>query len=516
MNPRLRRVVILLLLAAALVWSQLQHRAGHSDAALAVSAVAPDVLHMGTLTLDPCDIGRRGFGTPTMRAYCTGFEVPENHAAPGGRHIRLRVALVRAEAAQAEPDLVTFLDGGPGGAATDDYPSIAGAFEPLRKQRAVLLVDQRGTGGSNALDCGDEKNNSATPAAPAVPAAPTAHTAEVLRACVARLAPTAAPQYYATTDAVEDLELVRRALGSPRLDLIGVSYGTRMAQQYARRYPQGVRAIVLDSAVPDSLVLGSEHAKNLEDALEVLFKSCTVDRSCSTRYGDPYQTLRRLLARLREHPQQLTLRDPYTFQVQQKTIDAGALVQLVRLYAYSPYTAALLPYVLQEADSGHYEPLLGQAQVVVGDVSDSMTGGMALSVTCAEDADRLKANPADAGTVMGNALIEWLLAACPQWPHGARPADFGEPLSGAVPVLLLAGERDPVTPPRYATQIARTLPRARVLQVAGQGHGLVSVGCMPRILDEFLRKLDARSLDAHCLDQLGPTPFFIDANGSNP
>jgi pimeloyl-ACP methyl ester carboxylesterase len=514
MNPRLRRVVILLLLAAALAWSQLQHRGGHSNAALAVSAVAPDVLHMGTLTLEPCDIGRRGIGTPTLRAYCTGFDVPENHTAPGGRHIRLRVAVVRAEAAQAEPDLVTFLDGGPGGAATEDYPSIAGAFEPLRKQRAVLLVDQRGTGGSNALNCDDEKNDSAENAA--APAGPTVHAPEALRACVARLAPTAAPQYYATTDAVEDLELVRRALGSPRLDLIGVSYGTRMAQQYARRYPQGVRAIVLDSAVPDSLVLGSEHARNLEDTLAALFRRCTADRSCSTRYGDPYQTLRRLLARLREHPQQLRLRDPYTFRVQQKTIDAGALVQLVRLYAYSPYTAALLPYVLQEADGGHYEPLLGQAQVVVGDVSDSMTGGMALSVTCAEDADRLKVNPADADTVMGNALTEWLLAACTQWPHGAHPADFGAPLSGAVPVLLLAGELDPVTPPRYATQIARTLPRARVLQVAGQGHGLVSVGCMPRILDDFLRRLDARSLDAHCLEQLGATPFFIDANGSNP
>ena len=504
MKPRLRRVVILLLLAAALGWSQLQHRGGRSDAALAVSAVAPDVLHMGSLTLEPCDIGRRGIGAPTLRAYCTGFEVPENHAAPGGRHIRLRVALVRAEAAQAEADVVTFLDGGPGGAATEDYPSIAGAFEPLRKQRAVLLVDQRGTGGSNALDCGEEKSDS------------VAHAADALRTCVVRLAPSAAPQYYATTDAVEDLEQVRRALGSPQLDLIGVSYGTRMAQQYARRHPQGVRTIVLDSAVPNSLTLGSEHAKNLEDALAALFSRCRKDRSCSSRYGDPYQTLQRLLVRLREHPQQLTLRDPYTFRVQQKTIDAGALVQLVRLYAYSPYTAALLPYVLQEADAGHYEPLLGQAQVVVGDVSDSLTGGMALSVTCAEDADRLKSNLDDAGTVMGNSLPEWLLAACPQWPHGARPPDFGEPLGGAVPVLLLAGERDPVTPPRYAVQIARTLPRARVLQVAAQGHGLLSVGCMPRLLDEFLRKADARALDARCLEQLGPTPFFIDANGSNP
>jgi len=513
MNPRLRRMVILLLLAAALAWSQFAHRGGKGDAALAVSAVAPDELHMGSLSLEPCDIGRRGNGAPTLRAYCTGFDVPENHAAPNGRHIKLRVAVVRAEAAQAEPDLVTFLDGGPGGAATEDYPSIAGAFEPLRKQRAVLLVDQRGTGGSNALACDEEKKDRSEAQPKAAGSRPAA---DALRECLARLAPHAAPQYYSTSDAVEDLESVRRALGAPQLDLIGVSYGTRMAQQYARHYPRSVRTIVLDSAVPNTLALGSEHAKNLEDVLVALFKRCAADRSCSTRYGDPYATLQRLLGRLREHPQQLTLRDPFTFRVQQKSIDAGVLTQLVRLYAYSPYTAALLPYVLAEADAGHYEPLLGQAQVVIGDVSDSMTGGMSLSVTCAEDVDRLKPNPEDAHTVMGNAIVDWLLKACPQWPHGARPAGFNDPLTGAVPVLLLAGERDPVTPPRYAAEIARSLPRSRVLQVKAQGHGLMAVGCMPRLVDEFLRQADARALNAGCLDALGPTPFFIDANGSNP
>ena len=504
MNPRLRRILLVLLLVAATAWSLSQHSSGKGAQALTVSAVAADVLHMGHLTLEPCDIGKRGSGIPTLRAYCTGLEVPEDHAAPAGRRIRLRIAVVRAEAARAEPDLVTFLDGGPGGAATEDYPAIAGAFEPLRKQRAVLLVDQRGTGGSNALDCGDDASRS------------VARAVESLRSCVLRLASRAAPQYYATGDAVEDLEAVRRALGDPLLDLIGVSYGTRMAQQYARRYPKAVRAVVLDSAVPNGLALGSEHAKNLEAALQSLFARCRTEHACAARYGDPYQTLQRLQARLRSHPQQLTLRDPYTFRVQQQTVDEGTLAQLARLYAYSPLTAALLPYVLQEADAGRYEPLLGQAQVVVGDVSDSLTGGMALSVTCAEDADRLRVNPGDAGTVMGNGLTAWLLTACAVWPHGARPADFGAPLAGPLPVLVLAGEHDPVTPGRYGREIVRTLPRARLLELKGQGHGLLPVGCVPRLLDEFLRTLDAQHFDAKCLDMLAQIPFFIDANGSNP
>ncbi len=496
--------MLLLLLVGAIVWSVWQHSGGRNTAALAVSTVAPDVLRMGNLTLLPCDIGKRGTGMPTLRAYCTGLQVPEDRGNPAGRQIRLRIAVVRAAAARADADLVTFLDGGPGGAATEDYPSIAGAFEPLRKQRAVLLVDQRGTGGSNALDCGADDGAS------------LARAVDGLRTCVARLAARAAPQYYTSSDAVADLEAVRRALGAPQLDLVGVSYGTRMAQQYARRYPQVVRAIVLDSAVPNDLTLGSEHARNLEAVLRELFARCRATSACAARYGDPYQTLQRLAARLRAHPQQLTLRDPFSFRVEHKTIDAGALAQLVRLYAYSPLTAALLPYVLQEADEGRYEPLLGQAEVVVGDVADSLTGGMALSVTCAEDADRLRPDPADLGTVMGNGLTEWLLAACPAWPHGVRPADFGAPLSGPLPTLVLAGERDPVTPGRYGRQIVRTLPRARLLELKGQGHGLLTVGCVPRLLDEFLHTLDAQHLDARCLDVLAQTPFFIDANGSNP
>ena len=504
MNPRLRRIVLLLLLVVAIAWSVSQHSGGKSGPTLAVSAVAPDLLHMGALTLEPCEIGKRGTGVPTLRAYCTGMDVAENHGAAAGRRIRLRIAVVRAAAARAAADLVVFLDGGPGGAASEDYPSIAAAFEPLRKQRAVLLVDQRGTGGSNALDCG------------AVDSASVARGVNGLRSCVVRLAPRAAPQFYATSDAVEDLEAVRRALGSPQLDLIGVSYGTRMAQQYARRHPAAVRAIVLDSSVPNALALGSEHARNLEAVLRELFARCRAESVCARRYGDPYQTLLRLQARLRAHPQQLTLRDPYSFRVEHKTIDAGALAQLVRLYAYSPLTAALLPYVLQEADTGHYEPLLGQAQVVVGDVADSLTGGMALSVICAEDAERLRSDPTDLGTVMGNGLTEWLLAACAVWPHGARPADFGAPLAGALPVLVLAGEHDPVTPARYGRQIARTLPGARVLELKGQGHGLLSVGCMPQLLEEFLRTLDAQHLDTRCLEVLAQAPFFVDANGSNP
>ena len=378
MKSQLRNLLLLLVLAAAAGWWLAQRHTG--SASVAVAAAAPDVLHMGGLTLEPCTIGRKDTGVATLRAYCTGYSVPEDRAAAGGRRLQLRVAVVPAEAAQADADLVVFLDGGPGGAATQDYPTIAAAFAPLRRQHALLLVDQRGTGGSNPLDCGDEE--AALPASASTPASgqQQAQALERLRNCVARLAPHAAPQFYATGDAVEDLEDVRRALGSPQLDLVGVSYGTRVAQQYARRHGGAVRALVLDSAVPNDLVLGSEQSRNLEDVLRGLFARCRAAPACTSRYGDPYRTLQQLQAGLRAHPQLLNLRDPYTFRVREQRVTADSIAQLVRVYAYSPYTAALLPYVLHEAAGGDFAPLMGQAQVAVGDVADSLSGGMALSV----------------------------------------------------------------------------------------------------------------------------------------
>lgn len=506
------------MLAGAAGW-WLAHR--HAAAPeLAVNAAAPDVLQLGRLRLEPCSIGRTDIGVATARAYCTAFPVPEDRRRPDGRTIRLKVAIVPAEAAESARDLVVFLDGGPGGAATADYAAIAGGLAPLRTRRALLLVDQRGTGGSNPLDCAPQPDAAPASAtqgsAPKAPAAEESAALARLRACLAQLAPRAAPQFYTTGDAVADLEDLRHALGGPQFDLVGVSYGTRVAQQYAKAHADAVRALVLDSAVPNDLALGGEHARNLEDALQALFSRCRAEADCADRYGDPYRTLRELQARLRARPVALQLRDPYTFRPREQHVTDDSLAQLVRIYAYNPHTAALLPYLLHEAAGGDYAPLMGQSQLAVDEVAGSLNGGMALSVICTEDADRLRPNPADEDTVLGNSLPRWLLAACAIWPRGARAPDFAEPVRGEVPVLVLAGERDPVTPVRYGRQIVRSLPRARLLQLAGQGHGVLTVGCVPHLVSEFIRTLDALKLDARCLDALGPAPPFLDANGAGP
>ncbi len=218
-----------------------------------------DRLKLGTLTLRACEL-RQPDSAATTAAYCAPFSVPENRADPHSRRIELNLAIVKSDAEVAEPDIVVYLAGGPGESATQTYPQIAAALAPLRRHHHLLLLDQRGTGDSHPLTCPQvQKSLDASADLPFDPQRARALTAQ----CLAEVEKASDPRFYTTTDAVADLEAVRQALGGPKFDLIGVSYGTRLAQQYARAHPDGVRSIVLDSAVPNSVVLGEDFAANL-------------------------------------------------------------------------------------------------------------------------------------------------------------------------------------------------------------------------------------------------------------
>ncbi|MGC3981699.1 MAG: alpha/beta hydrolase [Steroidobacteraceae bacterium] len=510
-KPRQLTALALVLVAAALQFIKPAREARPPKPIV----VAADQLQLGTLTLQPCSIGNPK--QATLQAYCTEFSVPENHEDATSRSIKLKVAVVKSDAAQPDADLVTFLDGGPGGAATDDFPAIAAAFDPLLKQHHVLLVDQRGTGGSNALECPQitEREKGRAPAELDYANNP-AQLQSLLRECLDEIGERADARYYSSSDAVQDLEALRIALGSPQLNLVGVSYGTRMAQQYATHYPTAVRSVVLDSAVPNTLALGQDHARNLETALQKQFATCTANPECAQRFTNPYAQLQALRTKLQAEPVQVQVADPYTFVAANRSLNAARLAGLVRLYAYNSATSALLPLMIDDATKGNYAPLLGQEQLISDDVSERMSGGMSLSVGCSEDADLLSSNAADAQTLLGNSIVEFFKTACEVWPHRTRPADFHDAFNSAVPVLILAGELDPVTPPRYADEIAKGLPNARVLLALGQGHAVLGTRCMPELIGQFIEKLQPKALDAKCLEQLKPTATFLNYNGAAP
>jgi len=469
-------------------------------------------LRYGRLAFTPCTLSNP-FSPGNVEAQCATLPVAENPDDPQGRQIDLQLAWLPAtRAGAATDDPLFYLAGGPGQAAMETWPAIDSGFAEVRKQRHVILVDQRGTGRSHPLRCQDDSGNNAYSDGQDLSADANRRFAE---RCAQAL--DADPRYYATSDAVRDLDSVRQALGAEKINLVGSSYGTRVAQQYAMRHPQHTRTVILDGVVPNALILGSEHARNLDAALALQFEHCQKQPACRSRYGSDLRAqLSGLMQRLEAQPQPVEYRDPSTGQLRQGTLEAGTVAGLTRLFSYAPHAAALLPLVLSEADQGRYGPLMSLGQLLQKQMGDQFSHGMQLSVICAEDADQLQNNPADVGTVLGNTLNDALKAQCQGWPTGQRPADFHQPLAGDLPVLLLSGELDPVTPPRYGEQVLQSLPNGRHLVLTGQGHGTVQIGCMPKLIGQFIEKADAKALDASCLDSLGYVPPFTSFNGWEP
>ena len=507
-----RIAIVIAILAAAFGLRQTLHHGQHSlsNAPAAPHAAVPRVWKLGSLELKPCELPQPHSGLSTA-AWCAPFEAPEDREHPEGRKIPLRLAVLRSSAQVPADDMVVFLAGGPGQSAVESYPQIAPALQGLLAHRNILLLDQRGTGESHPLSCRDEPGG-----------ADDSHLlqADAIRhdtqRCLDQLSKDADVRFYTTTDAVADLEDVRQALGSPRFDILGVSYGTRVAQQYAMRHPQSVRTLALDGIAPNSLVLGEEFAVNLDAALKAQFARCHADAACEKRFGDPYQTLYQLRDALRANPHKVSFRDPQNYASVQRVLSDYALATVVRMFAYSPETAALLPLSLDAAAHGDVGPLLGQAKLLTGDLGDTMDGGMQYSVICSEDADDLHSRPQDRELILGDNMIEAFHAACSVWPHGKRPADFRQPLKSDVPALLMSGEFDPVTPPRYGDDVLKGLPNGRHVVLKGQGHNVVMRGCMPRLYVDFVDKGDAKSLDTSCLDRLSPLPVFVGFNGATP
>ncbi len=468
-------------------------------AALAVAAIpaaAQPQWHSDTrcrVTLD---------SLPAAYARCGTVAVPLDPAAPDGSTIDVFVTRIAALSAEPRPDPLLLINGGPGGSTVDLYLQLRNAFEPARRDRDIILVDQRGTGRSAqgfACDVPDDLS---------LDTAGAEELTRVIDACVAELDHD--PRFYTTSVAVQDLERVRAALGIEQWNIYGVSYGTRVAQHYLRRFPDRVRSLVLDGVVPPPLALGPDVAPEAQRALEQIFARCSADAQCGARFAALPQLFTEVLARLETGAADET--DP-------PPISALELRTLVRFMSYNATTVALLPVLISEAHAGNYAPLAGQARTLLRELPESLSFPMSNSVGCTEDVPFVAATATDNldRTYLGTYIMDALRLICGRWPTGSMDDDFKQPVVSPVPALLLSGENDPITPPAYAEQVkAEGLANSVHLVGRGQGHGLAGVGCVPRLMRTFLEQPSPSELDASCLQIEPPTPFFLSLLGPAP
>ena len=453
-----------------------------------------------SLDLSPCHVP--GLDVESL---CGTLAVPEDPTASAGETISLRVLMVPAVSPNPEPDPLFFLAGGPGQAASEVASTVMPAFDRIHKRRDLVFVDQRGTGESRPLRCPSVEHLTLTEQLALDPV-------EQAAACLASL--PADPRHYTTAIAMDDLDQVRQALGYETINLYGASYGTRAGLAYMRQHPQSVRTAILDGVAPLQMVLGLHFAEDGHAALQAVFDDCAADAGCSGAFPTLQADFESLMA---SFPRSVTFEHARTGEPSEMMLDADMVAAGVRGQLYLPTFSSLLPLAIRDATQGNFSPLMAQTVGFSEGLSDSIYDGMQLAVLCAEDVPRLPADttPYTEGTFLGDAVIADLPAMCRGWPSSASRPNADQPVRSEAPTLLLSGALDPVTPPRWAELAAETLPSSRHLIAPGAGHNVAPLGCVPRLMEEFLDAGSAAELDASCVDAITRPPFFIDFAGPN-
>jgi pimeloyl-ACP methyl ester carboxylesterase len=453
--------------------------------------------------LKPCDIA--GLKGP---AKCGKFEVWENRDAKAGRRIGLNVVVLPATGSPRASDAITFIGGGPGDAITEDAAYIAQDFAALRAHRDIVLVDQRGTGGSHALDCDLYPGKDAQTALGAF------FPAERVRECRAAIEKDADVRMYTTAAAVDDLDDVRAALGYDRLDLVGGSYGTRVALAFLRRHPEHARVAVLEGVVPPTKPLPLYFPRSAQNAIERIFDECAADAACHAAFPDLRGDLRAIVAKATAKPVPVDVLNPKTGDTVRVTLSRDLLGEALRYLMYQSITGLYVPTLVHQAAGGDFGPLAEFALVSRLQLVNSLGTGLYLSVTCAEDLPFVAAADAErvaANTFLGDYRYRQQRAACDAWARGAASAQMREPVRAQTPVLLVSGAWDPVTPAADAKEAAATLPHSLSVVIPAGGHGYNGVpgadDCAAAIANQFIERGSVDGVDTACVARLHRAPF---------
>jgi len=443
-------------------------------------------------------------------AYCGSLTVPEDRAQPEGRRLSLKVVVLPALSRTPASDPLFFLAGGPGQGAATMADMIGQMFGRVQTDRDIVLVDQRGTGGSGGLECfsSDDSLSGINE--------PSAVGLDRLRSCLASYG--ADTRMYTTPVAMDDLDAVRTWLGYDRINLYGGSYGTRAALAYLRQFGTHVRSVVLDGVAPPDLRLPMFFARDAQRALDRMYAACETDETCAARHPQLASRVAALFARLETVPARVALVHPRTGVSEPVTMTAPVLASIVASALYSPLTTSMLPELLARAERDDYQGLVALA--TLGDsVAENMSVGMHFSVICAEDVPRItEAEFADvtAHTIFGRHLMRQTVDTCRFWPAGTVPPEYFTPVISDVPTLVLSGDLDPVTPPSWGTAVASTLSHSLHVIAPQTGHGVVATGCGIRMMADFLAAGTTDGLDTSCVEAITRPPFFLTPAGVAP
>ncbi len=461
----------------------------------------------GQLPLKDCHLPTKG-SMLLIPAQCGSMDVPENWDKPQGKKIKIYFAVLPAQKKKSKPDPMFFFAGGPGQAATESYHVMMRGFARINQVRDIVLIDQRGTGRSSPIRCDASvfKDMTKEPS--------DAELMKWIKGCAARQKKQL--EYYRTVESIKDFNAVRKALGYKTINLYGISYGTRVAQSYMRVYASHVRSVILDGVAPQTMPLGREiFVYGPERVKRWVIARCKADKACNKAFPKLAESIAAVEKVIKEKQPVVEMIHPRTNQRFKAKLTWSTWGLGFRLFGYSSAMVAVLPLLIHNSHkTKDVRPLFKWVMAQVESVQE-LLGQLENSVLCAEDVPFLSAKKkAEASpTGYGEKRLKTSVLLCKSWPHKVVSADFKKPVVSSIPTLLLSGQYDPVTPPSYASQVAKHLSHHLEVVVPGEGHGVVGLSCVPKLAEQFVQQASVKKLKPDCVKQHKPTGFFIDFAG---
>ena len=438
-------------------------------------------------------------------AVCWTFTVAADRLDPDSGTIVLPVVVLRATGPAAAPDALVIPAGGPG------YPGdLSWADSPFIERRDIVVYDQRGTGDAvPSLEC------------PAVDEAFVAafqddrsYTAErdamaaARDECVAALEADGVDltDYHSEASAA-DLDELRQALGYEQWNLLGASYGGRLTLATMRSYPEGIRAVILESVYDVTYGGLALRLEGVESAFRRLAGGCSADPSCVAAHGDLNVKYAELRQRYNDEPIAVDVDLGDGNGPQQFVITGDDLMAALFNALYDAALIPLLPSIIDAllaGDTAIIPAIIQRGVPFATGAADAMT----LAVDCADNS-ALDTAAADASAFNDPGrlgVLAALFGACPlDWP--ATPGEFNAPVVSEIPALVLAGSYDPITPPAGTEQVAEALTDSTFILVDAAGHWVTGYyPCIDLIEVAFLDHPTAE-LDTACVDEIGSPDF---------
>lgn len=436
-----------------------------------------------SLHLAPCTIA----GTA---ARCGTFDVRESPSS--SRKLPLKVIVF---AAREHNDSAVFpFSGGPGMSTTPGAEDEVKIFGAELRRHDVVLVDQRGTGGSAPLKC---------------PTAQEKHARELIEGdlfplpfvsdCRREMEKHSDLTAYGMAQFTDDVDALRRALGYGAINIVGISYGTRSALTFLQRHPKSVRTLLLEGPLPPENPMPLNAGRDAQSALDRIIADCKTEAACEAAFPDVAGDLARTLAALDANPARF---DTGEYHV---TMTKGAFGEFLRSQMYAAERQRLIPLMIHLAAASDWSWIARYWMRYRDGWYDDI--GLFLSVSCPADVRRIDPATipaATANTFLGDYRVRRQIAACQAWTPGLATRVMIPALD--VPVLIITGDRDPVTPARWAELLQSHLPRARTIVFANNGHVEPS-DCAVALEVAFFDAGSFNHLDDSCAKTIPRPPY---------